>query len=797
MTKTHALSILHVIPSLSPRRGGPTDAILGLCPKLERLGVNSTIVTTDDDLDRHLQVPLMREITHEGCRVIFFPRRDGLLRIMRDFSYSPELRRWLEEHITDFDLVHVHALFSYAPSLAMQIAREAEVPYICRPLGLLGEWALQQKTMRKRVFLRLFDAENLEHASAIEYSSPQEALEGGMLGLHNPASTIPLGFNPVPEVPDARRNLGEKLGLDPGRLVILFLSRVHPKKGLDLLIEACARLPRDQFYLLIAGSGEAAHESAIRKLIKARGIEEQTRWLGFVEHDAKNEALRGCDVFVLPSHSESFGIAVAEAMSAARGVIVSRMVPVADWVRDADAGWVVEPDRDSVHAALSDVLKNRLQLEERGQRGAAAAARMTYECTARQLLDLYKDCQPPPADVVGLAGRPLRVLHVIPSLSPSQGGPSYAMPLMARALAAEGLHVDIVTTNDDGRGRRLHEQPLGELLPREGCRVAYFPKQTEFYKVSTPLLRWLWRHVREYDVIHVHAIFSFASAAAIAAASDAGVPCIVRPLGVLNTWGMTQRRRLTKKLSFNWLDRPLINSAAAMHYTSVQERDEAARLALAPAPEVIPLGVDLHEFDELPSENVFLDQFPAAAGRQRIFFLSRIDVKKGIELLLHAYAKARSFFTQPACLVIAGRGQPAYEEQLRTLATRLGIASDIVWTGHLQGHVKLSAFAAATLFVLPSQSENFGIALLEAMAAGCPCLSTPEVALATDVAPSQAVELVPQDIDAWSAALLRMLGDPEYAHRLGLRAHEVARTTYSLEAMGRALHALYQRLARR
>ena len=120
----------------------------------------------------------------------------------------------------------------------------------------------------------------------------------------------------------------------------------------------------------------------------------------------------------------------------------------------------------------------------------------------------------------------LKVLHVIPSLSPVHGGPSFVLPVMARALADRGIEVDVACTDDDGPGRRLAGIPLEVAVQRNGFRVFYFPKQTDFYKVSLPLMTWLEEHVSEYDVVHVHAVFSFSTIAAGRAARRHGVPYI-------------------------------------------------------------------------------------------------------------------------------------------------------------------------------------------------------------------------------------------------------------------------------
>lgn len=361
-----------------------------------------------------------------------------------------------------------------------------------------------------------------------------------------------------------------------------------------------------------------------------------------------------------------------------------------------------------------------------------------------------------------------------------------ALPAMARSLSDREIQIDVVTTDDDGTGRRMEGLTHGVPVQCDGFRAFFFPKQTEFYKVSLPMLRWLARHVREYDVVHVHAVFSFSTLAAGWCASLRGVPFIVRPLGVLNSWGMNNRRRRIKAWSFRLLDKPVLNRASAMHYTSEHERDDAARLDLHATTAVVPLGMDLRPFDRLPAAALFLDLHPQIAGRPVVLFLSRLDRKKNVELLLESFARLPA----AACLVVAGSGEAEYVRGLEQLGQKLGLTDRLVWAGHLAGETKLAALAAATLYVLPSESENFGIALLEAMAAGLPCISTPGVALAAES--GGAVALSPAEPDALTAAMRRLLGDPAERQRLGAAARRCAHERYSLNAMSHALMELYQ-----
>lgn len=369
-----------------------------------------------------------------------------------------------------------------------------------------------------------------------------------------------------------------------------------------------------------------------------------------------------------------------------------------------------------------------------------------------------------------------------------------ALPAMARALAAEGIKVDVATTDDDGPGRRIAGAEDGKAEQRDGFRLFYFPKQTEFYKASLPLRSWLLSHVRDYDLIHIHAVFSFSTIAAARAAKKHHVPYIIRPLGILNTWGMANRRRWIKSLSFRLLDKPLLDRAAAMHYTSAQEREQAEQLGLRAPGRVIPLGIDMSPFDKPADARAFTNAFPETQDREVVLFLSRIDKKKGLDLLLDSFALVLKQHPL-ARLVIAGSGPTELTAELKEQASRHGFSNKITWAGHLVGEMKLAAFAASKMFVLPSSSENFGIALLEAMAAGVPCLSCSEVALADEAARSQAVQLSTRSPEALSQRIIHLLNDGTERRRLAEAGPMIARRDYSLAAMGRQLRQLYESIA--
>lgn len=365
------------------------------------------------------------------------------------------------------------------------------------------------------------------------------------------------------------------------------------------------------------------------------------------------------------------------------------------------------------------------------------------------------------------------------------------MPFMAKALTTAGIEVDVATTDDDGPGRRTHAS-AGPHAQEGGWSARYFPKQTEFYKVSLPLRRWARANVRDYQIVHVHGVFSHACIAASHAARKSDVPYIIRPLGVLNRWGMDNRRRWLKRASFRMLDRPMLEHAAAIHYTSDEEMNEAARLHLRPRPVVIPLGIEEEAFAALPDAGRFHEKFCESRGRRVLLFMSRLHPKKGVEPLLETLALLMPRFAD-LHLVLAGEGEAAYVAELRAKVMELGLGHQITWAGFLEGEMKRAAFAAAEIFVLPSFSENFGIALLEALAAGLPCVATPEVALAKDVLKHDASCLclesnTPAQL---AAALTGLLEEPDRARQMGLAAKQIAHDHFSMQSMAAGLVKLY------
>ncbi|HUR41132.1 MAG TPA: glycosyltransferase [Verrucomicrobiae bacterium] len=378
----------------------------------------------------------------------------------------------------------------------------------------------------------------------------------------------------------------------------------------------------------------------------------------------------------------------------------------------------------------------------------------------------------------------MRTLHVLPSLAESDGGPPAALRSMEQALAAVGVKVEVASTCATDLST---EMTTIEHDVRGGRRRHLFRRDTTFYKVSIPFVRWMLAHVREYDLVHVHALFSFTSVVAAWAARRATVPYVIRPLGALNAYGMRKHRPLFKRLSFTLLEGSLLRDAAAVHFTSDAERAEAEGLGAPMRSVVIQLA--------LPDE-AFIAPLKAEVDQHLLVFLSRLDPKKNVEGLLDAVARVAA--VRPALrLAVAGAGENAYEQALKAKAQSLGIAAHVEWLGDVRGEAKAELLSRAAAFALPSYSENFGIAVAEALAAGVPCVVSRGVALARLVEQAGAGVVTGTDGASIAAGIDAVLGDAQRRSRMGEAARDVARREFSSAVMGQRLRALYERVLAR
>ena len=388
------MKVLHIIPSVAPVRGGPSYAAIDTVKALRNLEVDAEIVTTNDNGAELLDVPLGKLVQYHRVPIRFFPRFSPPLNFVKDFVFSTEFTKWLWSNIESYDLVHLHLMFNYPCTAAMIIARRKKIPYIVRPSGLLCNWSLQQKSLKKQLYLKAIELANLNQAQAIEYTSKLEQQEAATLNLKSSNLVLPLGLYLPEAIADARVRLRQKLSLAEDEPIILFMSRLHHKKGLEYLIPALQKLDNRPFTFLLAGSGDPSYEAQIVNLLKASGIYDRTHIAGFVTGKEKDLFLQGSDIFALTSHSESFGLAVLEAIAAGLTVVTTPKVPLASVVEEHQLGSITTLNIDDIARSLQqclDKLKDRDLTQTRKHRShQLIISQYTWESIAIAMKQVYQ-----------------------------------------------------------------------------------------------------------------------------------------------------------------------------------------------------------------------------------------------------------------------------------------------------------------------------------------------------------------------------------------------------------------------
>jgi glycosyltransferase involved in cell wall biosynthesis len=363
------------------RYGGPMIAVHALCRNLVSLGHEVHVCTTSVDGPGDLDVPIGRPIERDGVKVWYF-RADGFRRL----AVSSGLRAHLRAHIAEFDVLHTHSVFLWPPWRAARAAMAADVPYVMMPHGMLvPELFRLRNRLAKSLWLRMFEWQNLAGADALHFTTELERKDAARLGIPVGKSVvIPVGI----DLDEARAGADDPEERD-ARPFVLHLGRINWKKGLDRLIRALPLVSGVQ--AVIAGNDEQGCRASLERLARKCGVADRVRFLDPVYGAAKWRLLRAARAFVLPSHSENFGIAVLEAMAVGRPVIVSPSVGLADAVRASECGTVVEPEPGALAGALEKLWRDEALCRSMGERGRALVERdYAWPRIAGQVEALYR-----------------------------------------------------------------------------------------------------------------------------------------------------------------------------------------------------------------------------------------------------------------------------------------------------------------------------------------------------------------------------------------------------------------------
>jgi len=357
------MKVLIVIPALGSVYGGPSRSVVDLAQSLGRLRCSIDIVTTNANGGSSLDVPLHIWNCEKFYRVKFFPYW-----YLSDYKISPSLTTWLFSRVADYDLVHTNAIFSYSVLPAYWACQHHQVPYVITPHGMLEPWALSYKAWKKRLYYSLFEKPALQRASAIQMLASTEADRVKPLNLKAPVVVIPNGIHrqdfealPDPEL------FYQRFPGTRNQILILFLGRVDPKKGLDLLASAFAKVHTQfpQTHLIVAGPDNIGFLPTAQNYFAEAGCLDAVTFTGMLSGPVKYAALAAAKVYVAPSYSEGFSMSVLEGMAAGLPCVITTGCNFPE-AAAAQAAYVVNIGADEIADALTQCLSDLQQSQEMG-----------------------------------------------------------------------------------------------------------------------------------------------------------------------------------------------------------------------------------------------------------------------------------------------------------------------------------------------------------------------------------------------------------------------------------------------
>ena len=383
------MKVLMVIPALGEVYGGPSKSVLELTEAMGKQGVSVDIITTNANGSTTLDVPLFTWIITENYRVQYFSYWKFL-----DYKLTWSLTRWLFQNVSDYDLVHTNAIFSYPVLVTYWSCQMAKIPYIVTPRGMLEPWALAYKSWKKKLYFTLLEKPSLQKASYIQMLASTEAEGIQSLYLKPPLVIVPNGIHskdftslPSPKLfyqqfPETRN-----------KTLIIFLGRIDPKKGLDLLApafaKAHAKFPKT--HLIVAGPDNTGFLPTAESYFMEAGCRNAVTFTGMLTGTLKYTALAAANMYVAPSYSEGFSMSVLEGMAAGLPCIITTgcNFPEAGM---ANAASIVDIDADQIADALIKFLQDPIKAKATGDRARKfILENYTWDSIATKMLSVYQD----------------------------------------------------------------------------------------------------------------------------------------------------------------------------------------------------------------------------------------------------------------------------------------------------------------------------------------------------------------------------------------------------------------------
>ncbi len=373
-------SWLHVVSHLDPKYGGLSSAVPALSSAVAGATDRSSRIAAFCNPGEHFAPAVA-----PGVEIEYFPL--GRL----DWWRSPDRKARFHTLVQQSTGVHIHGLWQASTSVAAGIAQTEGKPYLVSAHGMLETWALTNKRWKKRVYASLFERANLQSAACLHALTEAEANDYRRFGLTNPVTVIPNGVSLPPVV--SAENFFDRFPLLRGKRIVLFLGRIHFKKGLDILADAWARVGplNPSAHLVLAGPDFEGTQAHITERLKNHGCLEQVTFTGMLSGALKWSALAAADFFVLPSYSEGLSVSVLEAMGMGLPVIVTEQCNLPE-VAEKGCGWTIPPKADQLEAVLTEALlassEHRIRQGENGRR--LVADRYTWPVIGQQMGSVYE-----------------------------------------------------------------------------------------------------------------------------------------------------------------------------------------------------------------------------------------------------------------------------------------------------------------------------------------------------------------------------------------------------------------------
>jgi len=375
------MHIVQTVPELSTASGGPSYTVTSLCDSLSAVsGLELSLVTERHTIQHNYQ-------TSGAVRRMELGGEGGRVARSLSVAYGHEFSRFL----TTFpaDVVHVNGIWHPVFHWSARAARRSGAKVIIQPHGMLEPWSMAHQRVKKRLAWWLYQARDLALTDALVATSEDELLNLRRLGLRQPVALLPNGVHlPDAGAPNPERNVAMQVAARQRHM--LFLSRLHPKKGVELLLEAWAALRPPGWMLTIAGTGDAAYLAFLSERAQSLQLGSEVRFVGELLGEAKWRAYRNADVFVLPTFSENFGVVVAEALAHGLPVITTKAAP---WnsLGIHQCGWWIDVGRDPLIGALQQAISlDDDTRSEMGKRARDLAATFDWRQIAESTAEVYR-----------------------------------------------------------------------------------------------------------------------------------------------------------------------------------------------------------------------------------------------------------------------------------------------------------------------------------------------------------------------------------------------------------------------